>query len=331
MISSTPAVAFIPPLAISYPPVQAPISAPFPAIQPPRPVFIAPTTIVVPPVSTNQPPPPPRAPVSVHIPESYPISTTPAPAPAPPIYPPVSAPPSSYIPPLSSHGTTSWPGILGPGIPGTMPNISGMPPMNMMGRVMGWDPYNGMPSQHAHGAYGFSGPGQGGMMTPYGMQGGLPMGMMSMDGQGSAFDNMRMEMNGYQDQLARGEDAFNGSGADGWGNEQNRRERRQESALLNRGDAGNVVAELTRIDSSRGERETKKRSRSRDRELKDRGDRGRDNNERDRGRVDDDRTWGEKRRRDDGDDRRDVSPRTGTDRDRDGGRSSRGDLDKRRR
>ena len=87
-----------------------------------------------------------------------------------------------------------------------MSNTSGMPSINMMGLGRGWDPHGTMPPQHPHGAYGFSGPG--GMMATYGMQGGMPMGLIPMDGQGPGFDSARIDMTGYQDHMYRGEESF---------------------------------------------------------------------------------------------------------------------------
>ena len=327
IISSTPAVAFIPPLAISYPTAPTPIPAPLPhLIMPPaRPAFIAPVTVVAPPTLISQPPPPYRAPVNVLTSELYSIPT--APVPAPPMYPHISVPPSSYIQP------PTWPGI-----PAAMSNTSGMPSINMMGLGRGWDPHGTMPPQHPHGAYGFSGPG--GMMATYGMQGGMPMGLIPMDGQGPGFDSARIDMTGYQDHMYRGEESFSGNGVDSWGNEQNRRQRRQESGFQSSAD--DKLSIIPKEVESRGDKETKTRSGSRDRmsgaawidpEARDRLDRSKDDieRERERGRTDDGMR-GEKRRRDDGDDRRDISSRSGRERERESDRNSRGgDLDKRRR
>lgn len=253
--------------------------------------------------------------------ELYAIPT--APVPAPPVYPHTSVPPSSYIQP------PTWPGM-----PGTMPNIPGMPPINMMGVGRGWDPHGAMPPQHAHAAYGFPGPG--GMMGTYGIQGVMPMGLIPMDGQGPGFDGPRMDMSGYQDHMYRGEDIYSGNGVDGWGNDQNRRQRRQESVFQSSADG--KLSEGPKEVESRGEKVANTRSRSRDRmsrgdriepEARDRLERSRDNIEKERGRTDDGMR-GEKRRRDDGDDRRDLSAKTGRERDRELDRNSRGgDLDKR--
>lgn len=195
------------------------------------------------------------------------------------------------------------------------------------GMGMGWDPQGGM-APHLAALGGYSFPGQGGMIPPFGMAMGMMPGMMPMEGQGQGQgfimeEDMRGE--GYQDHQRYRADDFYGGRGDNRGFEQSARDSRYEAPVHDRHGAQKSHQD---DDRRRGDREKSGRDRERDR---DRDDNKSSSTSDRRESNDDDRDKSKKRRRD-GDD---ESSRTERERDRgrESDRSFKGerDVDRRRR